>query len=225
MTKKTPSPILLSILYIISVLFVYNKVRMKVIEKMPIIDTVQSKYKSHLVSTSVFYMSIGVLAICLFFTLLINGIITLFAIDPMFTEPISQLIRNFSIHSLWSSVITVHVVLISYFFYMYIPSFNEKVNSREEFELWAFGTVNISIIIFVASVFMRSSTDLFNIKTNSLSSNEIKFLVLFFIFTICLRFMSSKKDPTKQKSNFTTKTKSLISTFILTAIFLQVIWA
>jgi multisubunit Na+/H+ antiporter MnhC subunit len=108
---------------------------------------------------------------------------------------------------------------------MYIPSFNEKVNSREEFELWAFGSVNISIIIFVASVYMRSSTDLFKIKTTSLSSNEIKFLVLFFILAICLRFISSKKDLTKQKLDYTTRTKSLISTFILTAIFLQVIWA
>jgi Mn2+/Fe2+ NRAMP family transporter len=108
---------------------------------------------------------------------------------------------------------------------MYIPSFNEKVNSREEFELWALGSVNISIIIFVASVYMRSSTDLFEIKKTSLSSNEIKFLVLFFILTVCLRFMSSKKDLTKQKSNSITKIKSLISTFILTAIFLQVIWA
>jgi hypothetical protein len=223
MTNKTPNPMLLSVFYIVSVLFVYNKVRIKAIEKMPFIDTVQGKYKSHLVSTSVFYIAIGVLAFCFFLTLLINGVIILLAIDPMFTEPISKLIRNFSIHTLWSSVITIHVVLISYFFYMYIPSIHEKVNSREEFELWAFGSVLMSISTFVASVFLRNGTDLFKIKTTSLSSNEVKFLVLFFILAICLRSMSSKMPPKEQNSKM--KTKSLISTFILTAIFLQVIWA
>lgn len=223
----TSNPMLLGVVYIVSVFFVYNKVRLKVLEKIPHIDTVQRKYKSHLVSTSIFYICIGVIAICLFVTLVINGVIKLLSIDPMFTEPISKFIINFSIHTLWSSVITVHVILVSYFLYMYIPSFQEKINSRDEFELWMFSSVVISIIIFMASVFLRNGSDLFRINTDTLlSTNEVKFLVLFFILAICLRFMSSKIQPIELKANAKSKTKikSLVSTLILTVIFLQVIW-